>query len=62
MLREIKGKAQSESTHCSDHSHPVSTGEVGDWQNHFTPEQNAMFDTHYQTMMADEHIPFRFLI
>ncbi|XP_063065021.1 sulfotransferase family 1, cytosolic sulfotransferase 5 isoform X2 [Engraulis encrasicolus] len=37
-------------------------GEVGDWQNHFTPEQNAMFDTHYQTMMADEHIPFRFLI
>ncbi|XP_028850297.1 sulfotransferase family 1, cytosolic sulfotransferase 5 [Denticeps clupeoides] len=37
-------------------------GEVGDWENHFSPEQNATFDEHYKKMMADLPIPFRFVI
>ncbi|KAM4609920.1 sulfotransferase family 1, cytosolic sulfotransferase 5 [Polymixia lowei] len=37
-------------------------GEVGDWQNHFSPEENAAFEEHYNKMMADCNIPFRFLI
>ncbi|XP_071772801.1 sulfotransferase family 1, cytosolic sulfotransferase 5 [Centroberyx gerrardi] len=37
-------------------------GEVGDWQNHFSPEENATFGEHYSKMMADCSIPFRFLI
>ena len=40
----------------------VSTGEVGDWQNHFSSEQNAIFEEHYRRIMADDPIPFRFLI
>ncbi|XP_028990702.1 sulfotransferase 1C2 [Betta splendens] len=37
-------------------------GEVGDWKNHFTPEQSKMFDDDYATQMKDVNIPFRTLI
>jgi len=37
-------------------------GEVGDWQNHFSPEENAMFEEHYKKMMVDETIPFCFYL
>ncbi|XP_056130438.1 sulfotransferase family 1, cytosolic sulfotransferase 5 isoform X2 [Lampris incognitus] len=37
-------------------------GEVGDWQNHFSAEEDAAFEAHYITAMADCSIPFRFLI
>ncbi|XP_076133095.1 sulfotransferase family 1, cytosolic sulfotransferase 5 [Alosa pseudoharengus] len=37
-------------------------GEVGDWQNHFSAEQNTIFEEHYRKIMEDEPIPFRFLI
>ncbi|XP_066529368.1 sulfotransferase family 1, cytosolic sulfotransferase 5 isoform X2 [Hoplias malabaricus] len=35
-------------------------GEVGDWPNHFSPEEDAVFEEHYHKMMADTPIPFRF--
>ncbi|XP_019961228.1 sulfotransferase 1C2 [Paralichthys olivaceus] len=37
-------------------------GEVGDWKNHFTPEQLKMFDEDYEKQMKDVDIPFRSLI
>uniref|UniRef100_A0A3B4ANY3 Sulfotransferase n=1 Tax=Periophthalmus magnuspinnatus TaxID=409849 RepID=A0A3B4ANY3_9GOBI len=37
-------------------------GEVGDWRNHFTPEQSKMFDKDYKEKMKDVDIPFRDLI
>ncbi|TKS89862.1 Sulfotransferase 1C4 [Collichthys lucidus] len=37
-------------------------GEVGDWTNHFTPEQSKMFDEDYEEQMKDVNIPFRTLI
>ncbi|XP_030623300.1 sulfotransferase family 1, cytosolic sulfotransferase 5 [Chanos chanos] len=37
-------------------------GEVGDWRNHFSPEQNAVFEDQYKKMMANVPIPFRFEI
>ncbi|XP_036446533.1 sulfotransferase family 1, cytosolic sulfotransferase 5 isoform X2 [Colossoma macropomum] len=35
-------------------------GEVGDWRNHFSPQENAVFEEHYHKTMADTPIPFRF--
>lgn len=37
-------------------------GEVGDWQNHFSPQENIQFEEHYKNMMADDNIPFCFSI
>ncbi|KAL3967704.1 sodium/potassium-transporting ATPase subunit alpha [Sarotherodon galilaeus] len=37
-------------------------GEVGDWKNHFTPEQSKLFDEDYEKQMKDVDIPFRTLI
>lgn len=37
-------------------------GEVGDWKNHFTPEQSKLFDEDYEKQMKDVNIPFRTLI
>ncbi|KAI3364849.1 hypothetical protein L3Q82_001037 [Scortum barcoo] len=37
-------------------------GEVGDWKNHFTPQQSKMFDEDYEKQMKDAKIPFRTLI
>nr|XP_020479021.1 sulfotransferase 1A4 isoform X2 [Monopterus albus] len=37
-------------------------GEVGDWTNHFTPEQSTMFDEDYEKQMKDANISFRTLI
>lgn len=37
-------------------------GEVGDWRNHFTPEQSKIFDEDYKEQMKDVDIPFRDLI
>ncbi|KAF1390970.1 hypothetical protein PFLUV_G00063660 [Perca fluviatilis] len=37
-------------------------GEVGDWRNHFTPEQSKMFDEDYEKQMKEVNIPFRTLI
>ncbi|XP_071318127.1 sulfotransferase 1C2 [Trachinotus anak] len=37
-------------------------GEVGDWKNHFTPEQSKMFDEDYEQQMKEVNIPFRTLI
>ncbi|KAM3860051.1 sulfotransferase 1C2 [Diretmus argenteus] len=34
-------------------------GEVGDWTNHFTPDQSKMFDEDYQKQMKEADIPFR---
>ncbi|XP_019743527.1 sulfotransferase 1 family member D1-like [Hippocampus comes] len=34
-------------------------GEIGDWKNHFTPEQSAEFDEDYQKKMKNVNIPFR---
>ncbi|XP_072312705.1 sulfotransferase 1C2 [Eucyclogobius newberryi] len=34
-------------------------GEVGDWRNHFTPEQSNIFDEDYKEKMKDVNIPFR---
>ncbi|XP_077407103.1 sulfotransferase 1 family member D1-like [Vanacampus margaritifer] len=34
-------------------------GDVGDWKNHFTPEQSAEFDEDYKKKMKQVHIPFR---
>ncbi|CAH1774041.1 unnamed protein product [Owenia fusiformis] len=35
-------------------------GVIGDWQNHFTVEQNKKFDAIYKTRMKDCDIPIRF--
>ncbi|CAL8277144.1 unnamed protein product [Arctogadus glacialis] len=37
-------------------------GEVGDWKNHLSPEENAAFEKHYVETMSDCEIPFRFVI
>ncbi|KAG7269537.1 hypothetical protein CRUP_025261, partial [Coryphaenoides rupestris] len=37
-------------------------GEVGDWKNHLSPEENAAFEQHYQETMSGCEIPFRFVI
>ncbi|KAF7204457.1 sulfotransferase 1C2 isoform X2 [Nothobranchius furzeri] len=37
-------------------------GEVGDWKNHFSPEQTKIFDEDYEKQMKDVNIPFRSLI
>ncbi|XP_068161227.1 sulfotransferase 1C2 [Antennarius striatus] len=37
-------------------------GEVGDWKNHFTPEQIKIFEEDYEKQMKDVNIPFRSLI
>ncbi|KAF7659529.1 hypothetical protein LDENG_00296070 [Lucifuga dentata] len=37
-------------------------GEVGDWKNHFSPEQSKMFDEDYEKQMKEANIPFRTLI
>lgn len=37
-------------------------GEVGDWKNHFTPEQSKRFDEDYKEQMKDVDIPFRDLV
>ncbi|XP_057682214.1 sulfotransferase 1C1-like [Corythoichthys intestinalis] len=34
-------------------------GVVGDWENHFTPEQSAEFDDDYEKKMKDVNMPFR---
>uniref|UniRef100_A0AAY3ZWR2 Sulfotransferase n=1 Tax=Denticeps clupeoides TaxID=299321 RepID=A0AAY3ZWR2_9TELE len=34
-------------------------GEVGDWTNHFTPEQSQLFDEDYARQMEGTDIPFR---
>ncbi|XP_077595836.1 sulfotransferase 1C2 [Stigmatopora nigra] len=34
-------------------------GEVGDWKNHFTPQQSAEFDEDYEKKMKHANIPFR---
>ncbi|XP_074475298.1 sulfotransferase 1C1-like [Sebastes fasciatus] len=34
-------------------------GIVGDWRNHFTPEQLKTFDEDYEKQMKDVNIPFR---
>uniref|UniRef100_A0A3Q2Z440 Sulfotransferase n=1 Tax=Hippocampus comes TaxID=109280 RepID=A0A3Q2Z440_HIPCM len=34
-------------------------GEVGDWKNHFTPEQSAAFDEDYEKKMKQANIPFK---
>ncbi|MGH0132418.1 UNVERIFIED_CONTAM: hypothetical protein FKN15_049806 [Acipenser sinensis] len=34
-------------------------GEVGDWLNHFSPEESRLFDKHYEKMMSGTSIPFR---
>lgn len=38
------------------------SGEVGDWRNHFTPEQLKMFDEDYEKQMGDVNMPFKTLI
>ena len=35
-------------------------GTVGDWKNHFTPEQNAKFDAIYAKKMKDSELEFGF--
>ncbi|TRZ02473.1 hypothetical protein DNTS_030297 [Danionella cerebrum] len=37
-------------------------GEVGDWKNHLTAEQDFAFDEHYSREMAGCSIPIRFMI
>lgn len=37
-------------------------GEVGDWKNHFTPEQSKMFDEDYEKQMGDVNMSFKTLI
>ncbi|XP_018582881.1 sulfotransferase 1 family member D1-like [Scleropages formosus] len=44
-----------------DHSRSpfMRKGEVGDWVNHFSPEQVKMFDEDYERQMKNSNIPFR---
>lgn len=42
--------------------HFFLTGKVGDWKNHFTPQQQKMFEDDYKEQMKDVDIPFRNLI
>ncbi|XP_049318948.1 sulfotransferase family 1, cytosolic sulfotransferase 5 [Astyanax mexicanus] len=37
-------------------------GEVGDWQNYFSPQEDAEFEEHYHRTMADTPIPFKFCL
>uniref|UniRef100_A0A672JSX4 Sulfotransferase n=2 Tax=Sinocyclocheilus grahami TaxID=75366 RepID=A0A672JSX4_SINGR len=37
-------------------------GEVGDWKNHFSAEEDAAFEEHYRKIMSDCPIPIRFTI
>ncbi|KAM6430614.1 sulfotransferase 2B1-like [Liasis olivaceus] len=34
-------------------------GTVGDWRNHFSPKQSALFNERYQQEMGDHHWPFQ---
>ncbi|TWW81310.1 Sulfotransferase 1C1 [Takifugu flavidus] len=47
-----------------DHSKSsfMRKGKVGDWKNHFTPQQQKMFEDDYKEQMKDVDIPFRNLI
>lgn len=47
-----------------DHSKSafMRKGRVGDWRNHFTPEQQKIFEEDYKEKMKDVAIPFRNLI
>ncbi|XP_010770018.1 sulfotransferase 1C1-like [Notothenia coriiceps] len=51
-------------THVFDNSVSpfMRKGQVGDWRNHFTPEQSKMFAEDYDKKMKDVNIPFRTLI
>lgn len=40
----------------------IFLGQVGDWKNQFSAEEDAAFDEHYCKMMADCPIPIRFTI
>ncbi|KAM9374069.1 sulfotransferase 2B1-like [Phaethornis superciliosus] len=44
-----------------DHSQGrfMRKGVVGDWQDHFTPQQNALFNRRYQEEMGDLELPAR---
>ncbi|XP_041094604.1 sulfotransferase 1C2 [Polyodon spathula] len=37
-------------------------GEVGDWKNHFSEEESAIFDAHYAEQMKGSDIPFKTVI
>lgn len=37
-------------------------GEVGDWTNHFTPEQVKVFDEDYEKQMKEVNIPFKTIL
>lgn len=37
-------------------------GEVGDWKNYFSAQEDAVFEDRYYKLMADCHIPLRFTI
>lgn len=37
-------------------------GEVGDWKNHFSAEEDAVFEEHYHKIMSDCPIAIRFTI
>uniref|UniRef100_A0A3B1IDD2 Sulfotransferase n=1 Tax=Astyanax mexicanus TaxID=7994 RepID=A0A3B1IDD2_ASTMX len=39
-----------------------SNREVGDWQNYFSPQEDAEFEEHYHRTMADTPIPFKFCL
>ncbi|KAK0142751.1 Sulfotransferase 1C4 [Merluccius polli] len=43
-------------------SHFLRKGEVGDWKNHLSAEENSAFEKHYMETMSDCQIPFRFVI
>ncbi|KAI4807546.1 hypothetical protein KUCAC02_027349 [Chaenocephalus aceratus] len=49
-------------THVFDNSVSPFMRKVGDWRNHFTPEQSKMFAEDYDKKMKDVNIPFRTLI
>ena len=38
----------------------IRKGEVGDWRNHFTDEQNGFFDKVYAEKMAGTGLQFKF--
>ncbi len=37
-------------------------GEVGDWKNHFSAEEDAAFEEHYHKIMANCPIPIQFTV
>lgn len=56
----LGGLSEELATHTSALPCPLPTGVVGDWQEHFTPEQNAKFNAVYQAQMKDcsLHLPW----